>query len=184
MSSPLGVPSLKEFVDAMGAAWPVAAAISVGSFGILGAERAGVSYVDGLPDPLKTAVFFLAVFSGAVCLIAILQTLFKGVASWRAKRNEKSLRHKQIAKLLDLPPDEHHIMSWLFSANKQAFPAELADRRLVGLRQKGLIVQEGGTNSILDWPHFVPDHVWEAMHSDSDSFTLDLRVHGNPLRNR
>ena len=183
MSNYTGVPSLKEFVDAMGTTWPVAAAISLGSAIILAAEGAGVSYVADLPGYLTTAIFFVAVFAGAVCAVAILQTLLQAIEKWKHARQVAAIEARRIKKLINLPPNEHEIMSWLFSSNTQAFAAELADRRLVPLMQKGLIVQhQDGALSVLDWPHAVPDDVWDVMEENPELFTIDLRGRRNPLR--
>ena len=176
-----GLPSLKDFVEAMGVAWPIAFAIWLGSCAILLAAHMGVTYVAHLPDWLLTLAFLLAVFSGAVCCAAALRE-FISTGTWLvAGRAAKKDRLQRLIRLNDLPAHEHQIMAFLCMTNTQVFPAQYADARLVGLIEKGLINRQGGQHSILDWPHAVPNFIWDEMRRNPEKFTIDVRVFGNPL---
>ncbi len=176
-----GFPSLKEFVEAMSVAWPVAFAICLASCGTLLAAYLGVPYATHFPDWLLTMAFLLAIFSGAVCMTTALRGLIsagKKLLYWRWKKKDQAQR---LSRLNDLPVHEHRIMAFLCTTNTQVFPMQYSDARLVGLIEKGLINRQPGQHHLLNWPHAVPNFIWDEMRRTPDRFFLDVRVFGNPL---
>jgi hypothetical protein len=176
-----GFPSLKDFVEAMGVAWPIAFAICLASCGTLLAAHLGVPYVAHLADWLQTLVFLLAAFSGAVCLTAVFRELISAGKKLLSLREEKKDQAQRLSRLGNLPDHEQEIMAFLCTTNTQFFPAHRADGRLVGLIEKGLINRQPGEHTILNWPHAIPDFIWDEMRRRPDKFFLDLRIFGNPL---
>lgn len=176
-----GFPSLKEFVEAMGVAWPIAFSIWLGSCSILLAAYLDVSYVRHLADWFLTTVFIVAVFSGAAWLTAVMRGLLAAGKRYLSRRADREDQLQRINRLNDLPAHEHQIMAFLCTTNTQVFPAQYADGRLVGLVEKGLINRQPGEHNMLDWPHAVPNFIWDEMGRNREKFTLDVRVFGNPL---
>lgn len=176
-----GFPSLKDFVEAMGVAWPIAFAIWLGSCGILLASYIGVPYAIGLPSWVLTLAFIVGMFSAAICATTALRELIALCGKLLRWRADKTDRLQRLARLVDLPVHEHQIMAFLCITNTQVFPMPYADRRLVGLIEKGLINRQVGEHSLLDWPHAVPNFIWEEMRRHPEKFSIDRRMHGNPL---
>lgn len=170
MSNSFGVPTLKEFVDAMSVGWPIALAISIGSSFVLLAHHFQVTYVAGLPQWLLALVFILAVFSAGVWIAELVRAAGRGVKFITQKAAMRKTRRRRLEWLRSLPEHEHNVMAFMFTRNTQAFPAMHGHERLVSLIQKGLITVQPGTHSVLDWPHFIPDYVWKEMERNRERF--------------
>lgn len=175
------MPSLKDFVEALGTTWPVALAALLGSTAVLTANAYDIAYAAGLADWILTMLFVVAVFAAGVCISKLIQTAIHGL-TWVAKwRRTAKYRGRQIKWLNNLPHTEHILMSHLFTANRQAFAYTYGESRFVGLVQKGLVVVRDGQYSLLDWPHIIPDHIWEEMTRNPEKFYYD-EGRGNPLK--
>ncbi|MBB5277718.1 hypothetical protein HNR26_003799 [Rhizobium rosettiformans] len=170
--SSVGLPSLKEFVDAMGVAWPIAFAALLGSAAIVYGHHEALPYLADLPRWLVAIFLVVAVFAAAICITRLVTWSIQIFASIGEARRASAVRWKRIQWLYDLPKHEHEVMSYFFSRRMQAFPAELGHGSLVGLTQKGLIVVRTGTHSALAFPHYIPDYIWEAMELQADEFTI------------
>lgn len=174
------MPSLKEFLEALGVAWPVALTALIGCAALLAGNAYGVRYATGIPEWVLTIIFAIAVFAAGICMTSILQSIGRGIR-WVAKWNRtKKYRTVQLAWLHDLPEHEHAIMSYLLSSNRQAFAYPYGEGRFVGLIQKGLVLSGSGSHSALAWPHIVPDHVWAEMTKHREKFHR-TPAQGNPL---
>ncbi len=176
------MPSLKDFMEAMSTGWPVAVAILVAAVLIVGADQYQVQYVAGLPRVFFAAVFIVGICAFAVCVSKLVVAIV-GIPKWfRRRRLQRERRDREIAWLHDLPNDEGYVMAWLFTSNTQAFSTSFGHKLLVGLIQKGLVLQMSGAHSVLDWPHMIPDHIWAEMGRNRELFTVDVRAHQNPFR--
>lgn len=170
--SSLGLPSLKEFVEAMGVAWPIAFAALLGSATIVYGHHEALPYLADLPRWFVALFLIIAIFSASICATRLVTKTFEIVRAFKDGRKASAARWKRVQWLYDLPDHEHEVMAYFFTRKMQAFPAEYGHGMLVGLRQKGLIVAQSGQHSILDYPHVIPEYIWEAMELHSDDFTI------------
>ncbi|TGP28215.1 hypothetical protein EN875_032170 [Mesorhizobium sp. M2D.F.Ca.ET.232.01.1.1] len=174
------MPSLKDFIDALSVAWPVALTALIGSTAILAANAYGVVYATGIPGWMLTVLFVVAVFAAGSCFTALVQLVAKAPA-WLLKWYRTGVRRKaEIAWLNNLPAHEHRLMAYLFSTNTQAFPYPFGEDRFVGLIQKGLVLRPGGAYQAMSWPHVVPDHIWAEMKKNPAKFRHPQNA-GNPM---
>jgi len=79
------MPSLKEFLDALTASWPVAAAATLGSGLILYLHRIHAPYVEQMPEWATTTIVVIGIYGVFVWLIRILQ----GIASLIRRRGRR-----------------------------------------------------------------------------------------------
>lgn len=176
----LGLPTLKEFVDAISVGWSVALIALIGSAAMLFAHHAGLPYAREINGFVMSLFFVVAVFAAAVCMVQFILAAFRGgrwiVSAWRGYR----FRQHQSKWLNELPENEKYILSYFFTGNRQAFPALLGHGRLVGLVQKGLVIpMENQAANQLEWLHTIPDHIWEEMKKQPQKFTLPNFAHAN-----
>lgn len=175
------MPSLKDFIDALSVAWPVALTALIGCVAILAANAYGVSYATGIPGWMLTLLFVVAAFAAGSCFTALVQMAARvpaGLLRWYRTRVR---RKAEIAWLNDLPDHEHRLMSYLFSSNMQAFAYPFGEGRFVGLIEKGIVLVQGGAHAALDWPHVIPDHIWAEMKKNPAKFRHPPNS-GNPMR--
>ena len=168
----MSLPSLKDFMDAMGAKWSTAAAVFLGSAVTIGAAEYKLPYAEDLPEWLILVLFLLGVFSAAILLVETLRGvgwIIRRIGKWRAKRRLTRSRLKQLD---DLPNHEGYVLAYLFTRGTQAFTAPLQHAQLIPLVQKGLIIQQSGTHGMLDWPYYVPDYVWAELKRRESDFRL------------
>lgn len=181
MSIP-GLPSIKEFVEAMSVAWPVAFAICVASAAVLYANQIGFAYAKELSPGVLTTMFCLAIFSAAVVLTAALRAVLSApllVIDWW---QEQGRRKARVEMLHGLPSDEHYLMSYMASYGKQAFEAPFGHEKLVGLVQKGLVRRADGQHLAQHWPYYIPDYIWSELQSHPEKFRLPKApYHRTPL---
>ncbi|MER8615986.1 hypothetical protein NKG99_03895 [Mesorhizobium sp. M1409] len=175
------MPSLKDFMEALAVAWPVALTALIGSAVVLTANSQGLSYATGIPAWTLTALFVVAAFAAGSCLVSLLQAV-GGLATWCARWNRTRIHRKtQVEWLNNLPANEHRLMSFLFTSNMQAFPYPFAEGRFVSLITKGLVLEQSGQHAAISWPHVIPDHIWAEMKKDPAKFRPD-QGDGNPMR--
>jgi hypothetical protein len=157
------MPSLKDFVEAMSTSWPVALAIFLGSSATLIGEAYGIEYLATLPNWLLGTAFLLAVFSGAVLAVSLLRSVLSQIARPFRIRRIRKWKAQHIEKLQRMPTQEIHVLAWVAAQNTQVFLAPLNDAALEPLIAKGYVEIVPGHHSVLDWPHRIPDHVWDFM---------------------
>lgn len=180
--SSLGLPSLKDFVDAMGVAWPIALTAFLGSAAVVYGHHEAFPYLVDLPRWSIASFAIVAIFSAAICVTRIVTKAIEIALSWKRSRLIGVARLKQVEMLYDLPENEHEIMSYFFSMNMRAFPALYGHSSLVGLRQKGLILTQNGSHPAINFPHYIPDHIWEAMELSGEAFTIpNVKHRRHPL---
>ncbi|WP_156921897.1 hypothetical protein [Azorhizobium doebereinerae] len=160
------MPSLKDFIEAMGASWPVALAIVLGALGILAGDHYEIRYLQGLPSWALGTVFFVGAFALAVLTVGITRAAirallwpFRAISRWRYRR-------KKLAELYELPPEETHVLAWAVQQRSQVILAPLGDRRITPLVAKGFLHLVPGRYSVLDCPYKIPDFIWETIKND------------------
>lgn len=173
--------SLKDILDALGSAWPVALTALLGSAAVLVSAHFDVSYATMLPGWVLATFFVTATFSAGLCATKILQAGIAGISYSRRFYRIRQHRARQLAWLRNLPERDHELMSYLFTEKMQAFPYLHGESRFVPLVVKGLVVIQPGQHYVDSWPHLIPDHVWEAMEAEPAKFRFDKRKE-NPLR--
>ncbi|MGX9145921.1 hypothetical protein [Mesorhizobium sp. 128a] len=175
------MPTLKDFMEALAVAWPVALTALIGSAAILAANAHGVSYAAGIPAWMLTVLFVVAAFAAGSCIVSLLQAIGR-LAAWGLKWNRTRIyRNNQVEMLNNLPENEQALMSYLFTSNMQAFPYPFAEGRFVGLIAKGLVLEGSGQHAAISWPHVIPDHIWAAMKENPSKFRHE-KHDGNPMR--
>lgn len=177
----MSFPSLREFMDAVSARWPTALTVLLGSSGVLYTAANGYQYVSDLPSAVLTTCFILAIFAGASLASTSIEATFSALKRVIGWMRSNSVKTERLAMLLDLPFDEHLVMSMLFTNKKQAFHARVDEPSLIGLIQRGLIIKQNGTHSMLEWPYLIPQFVWNAMAENRDMFTVPEEHQRNPF---
>lgn len=177
----MSFPSLREFMDAVSARWPTALTVLLGSSGVLYTAANGYQYVSDLPSAVLTTCFILAIFAGASLASTSIEAAFSALKRVIGWMRSNSVKTERLAMLLDLPFDEHLVMSMLFTNKKQAFHARVDEPSLIGLIQRGLIIKQNGTHSMLEWPYLIPQFVWNAMAENRDMFTVPEEHQRNPF---
>ncbi|MCF6112371.1 hypothetical protein [Mesorhizobium muleiense] len=173
--------TLKDVLDALNSAWPIALTILIASVAILTAAQFDFPYAVALPGWSLSVLFVVAMFAAGSCLTRLLQAAIAG-GSYLLKWRRSSVRRRhQLTMLNDLPESEHDLMSYFFTGNQQAFAYHMGEHRLVPLVLKGLIVPQSGQHYVEDWPHVIPDHIWSGMKANPEKFRFDKRK-DNPLR--
>lgn len=154
------MPRLREFLDAFLAPWQVAAGILFGTALILVLRGYGVADLTSLPNWIFGVGWLLLVYSGVVLAIRIGQSSGRCLQGVRAKQQ----RRRRINQDLDtLSQEEREVIKYLLSNNQRSITGRIIAGHFAPLVQKGLLIRAVGTYSILDWPHTVPDDVWEEL---------------------
>jgi hypothetical protein len=157
------MPSLKDFVDAMNASWPVALTIFMACAGILISDYAEFRYIAGLPPWVPSAAFIAAIFSGSVVIVRLLQATISAIEAPFRRRKWQATLQSHLAKLDELPQNEAAVLVWAIASRNQVIVANFNEPRLLPLVAKGYLDRLGGTHSILEWPFRIPDHVWDEL---------------------
>lgn len=157
------MPSLKDFIEAMNASWPVALTIFAACCGLLISDTFQLRYLAGLPSWVLSATFVIAVFSGSVIIVRALQGIISLItAPLRARRFDSAVK-AHLKRLEEMPPEEGAILAWAVANKKQVFVAGINEPRLAPLVAKGFLERLAGTHSMLEWPYRIPDHVWDEL---------------------
>jgi Super-infection exclusion protein B len=167
-----GMPTLKEFVEAMGVAWPIASSTLIGSALLLAANHYGVPYAVNIADWVLGVVFIIAVFSAGICFTQMLLAFMKGIAYIRTRLKWRRTKKRRLEWLHKLPKQEYDVMVYFFSNNRQAFSANIDEPRIQALQQKGLIEARPRQHYIESWPFVIPEFVWKEMNRTSGEFTV------------
>lgn len=120
----MSFPSLREFMDAVSARWPTALTVLLGSSGVLYTAANGYQYVSDLPSAVLTTCFILAIFAGASLASTSIEATFSALKRVIGWMRSNSVKTERLAMLLDLPFDEHLVMSMLFTNKKPSFPRQ------------------------------------------------------------
>lgn len=157
------MPSLKDFVAALQAGWFPALAALVGCAIVIAGDWYQVPYLSSTPPFLLTAAVIVGVFAFSVLAANIV---YAPIAVWRSMkraRAKKTFKEKIEAEVFSSPPEELAILAYLVTTGRKAFAAEFNNRRLAPLVAKGLVIRQGGTHSILEWPFMVQEDVWQIL---------------------
>ncbi|NVM43196.1 hypothetical protein HWX16_23210 [Ochrobactrum intermedium] len=190
MDGEVKMPSIKDLLDAFAASWRVALVALLASAGILVADFYKLEYVADTSRWIINGAFIVGIVSGAI-LISYLVSQLARVISWpflwylaktREKDKEKKLQ-EHAAGIHDLPEEQRYILAYFFTTKERAFAAEINHRRLVPLITRGYVKQQGGTHGALDWPHFIPEHIWNEMALNEEAYTIPKNDLHYPLKN-
>ncbi|RVL05647.1 super-infection exclusion protein B [Sinorhizobium meliloti] len=177
------MPSLKDFIEAMNASWPVALAILLASCALLIGEAVGLKYLQGLPPWTMGSIFIVAVFSGAVVVVRLVQLLVSALGAPFRRRRREAIYRKHLARLDELHPEEAQVLVWAALNNRQVIIADFNDIRLAPLVAKGFVDRLGGTHTMWEWPFRIPDHVWDELKRQVKEENIEMNV-PNPLADR
>lgn len=157
------MPSLKDFMEAMQAGWPVALTITIAAGAIISADMYKLEYVTTLPRWALGIAFVVGICSAAVLCVAMLRGILRALhrVYWWIRSIGSTQRI--AARLHELPHDEIHVLVWAKSQGKQVFTASIIEQKLVALTAKGLVVRHGGRHSAAEWPYSIPQNVWDAI---------------------
>ena len=154
------MPRLREFLDAFLVPWHVAAAIALGSGGLLALRSYGIADLSELPNWLFGLVWILLVYAGVVLLIRLAQSSGEGVERRRKKRRRRRWINDQLDTLGE---KEREVFVFMLANNQRSVTGRIIAEHFAPLMQKGLLIRASGSYSILDWPHTVPDDVWNEL---------------------
>src|SRR5713226_3299828 len=151
------MPSLKEFLDALTASWPVAAAATLGSALILYLHRIHAPYVEQMPEWATTTIVVVGIYGVFVWLIRILQ----GIASLIRRRRGRAMRSELIRHELNTLNREGAIILFdLVGRNQSSFQASMLNDTVSLLVARGLVNRAPGYFSRVAWPHTIDEDVW------------------------
>jgi hypothetical protein len=170
------MPSLKDFTEAMNASWPVALAIMLGATAVLLSHHYEVAYVQALPGWMLSIAFLIALFSGAIIVVAIIRGLLDLFKMPFRRRRAKKWKERHVHQIGNLPQSEMHVLIWAAVNNTQVFLAPMNHERLEPLIAKSYIQMLAGRHSIIDWPYKVPDHIWDTLTADQSKLPPPDRV--------
>lgn len=184
------MPSIKDLLDAFAASWRVALVALLASSGLLAAEYHKLEYVADTSRWVINAAFIVGIVSGAI-LLSFMVAQFARLASYpfRIRATNKEERAKAEAllkhaeKLHDLPDDQKYILAYFFTTKQRAFTAEINHKKLIPLVTLGYIRAVSGRHSMIDWPYYIPEHVWDELERYAEGYTIPEEDLGYPLRN-
>lgn len=163
----VGLPTLKDIVDAMEASWPAALAIFIASSAVLISGHLGLTYLETLPDWFPGAVFLAAVASGSILFVAIFQSAI-GLAMRSIRvRRYKAAETAHLETVKELPPPEIALLAWAVANRTQVFTAPYFNPHVKALIAKGILTIPGGHHHTDETPLFIPDHIWKALKEDA-----------------
>lgn len=157
------MPSLKDFMEAMQASWPVALTISLAALALLYADHLNLEYMEALPRWLMGVVFLAGVCAAAVLLVAMFRGTMALILGTIRSIRSIGAPQRIARRLQELPQEEVHVLVWAKAHGRQVFTASFTDKKLVPLVKKGLVIRHGGQHSILEWPYSIPSAVWQAI---------------------
>ncbi len=143
----------------------LAAAIAAASI-YLGAEQ-NFLHLGTLPFWSRMTAGIVAIFAGSV----VLGRLIDHICGWVNRIHETHQETKKqaekkkriIAEPDDLNDREREILSFALLTNQKSFTAGIDGEKLTSLMTRGLVVRQSGVYSVIKWPYFIPDFVWDAM---------------------
>ena len=150
----------------MEASWPVALAACSGASAILVGDAYGVRYLLDLPPWLFSTAFLIAVFSGAIVVVAIIQWCLRALHKFVRWRGHQKQIAAHLGRLRALPENEIEVLFWAAQHGRQVFLTNLNHPRVEPLLAKGYLQLVAGTHDVLDWPYKIPDHVWDFLATD------------------
>lgn len=145
-------------------------------------ESYQLRYLTVMPEWLLGAAFLVAVFSGAIVVVAILRFLISIPTSVLAKRRFAKWKQKHALGLHGLPPEELYILAWAAQCGTQVFLAPFNHERLEPLIAKRYVEIIGGQHSIVHWPYRIPDHIWERARQEVANLPPEQAQLENPFR--
>lgn len=150
------MPSIKEFIEAMSASWPVALAILIGSGAVLVGDYYHLPQLAGVPGWLVGAAYVVAAFSGATIVVGLLRGLVALVTLPFRRMSAEKWRKKHVQGLSDLPPDEASILVWALANGRQVVVVEFFDDRIKALAAKGYLTMVSGNHRANQVPYRIP----------------------------
>lgn len=160
------MPSIKEFIEAMSASWPVALAIMVGSCAVLAGDYYDLPQLAGVPDWLVGAAYIVAAFSGATLAVGLLRWMIALATLPFRRMSAEKWRNEHVQGLSDLPPDEVGILVWALANGRQVVVVEFFDDRIKALAAKGYLTMVPGNHRTNQVPYRIPEHVWRALKNE------------------
>ncbi|KAB2656277.1 hypothetical protein F9K94_17410 [Brucella tritici] len=183
------MPTIKDLLDAFAASWRVALVALVASTALLAADWYKLEYVADTSRWVINGAFIVGIVSGAILISYMVAQLakviaypFKVYAERKSKKDVESKLKAHAEGIHSLPRDQKYILAYFYTTKQRAFPAMFNHPRLVALIQLGYVARAGGTHSAIDWPHYIPQHIWDELEENSEGYTIGERELEYPLR--
>lgn len=172
------MPSIKEFVEALSASWPVALAALLGSSAIVLTKDWGI-----IPSWGISVAFVIGAFAGAVLIVLMIRSIGSWIARWRGRRSWERMKEKQLIQLGSLSQAETLVAIWAAANRTQVFSAPYFHPAVQALRAKLLIEEIPGSHISDSVPFRFPDHVWEAITRDYQGLPNGDVLRGQSFQN-
>ena len=143
-------------------------------FGTGGLVAAAYEWPDTPPSGLKWLFAASALLGCSILLargcISVNGLVERGAARRRREQQrtaelevEERLQQEVIRRLDIVGEGALNTLNWFVERGEQIFEARLDQPELVTLVTSGLVVRRTGQHSVLHWPHYIPDAVWNEL---------------------
>jgi len=177
--------TLAKSIDLLKASGWQAAMIAAACGVLLYLSAAGI--IPGM-DPgwilLVWAVMLTASGLAVAALLAWLQRVSR--SSWERWQHYRAKKQRDwINQNLDtLGAGEREVLSYMVERNQRSLAGRLAYGGFGTLVQKGLLIRGAGQFNIMEWPHTVPEDVWDELVRRRDEFVDPESTTHNPAARR
>ena len=155
----------------------LAAAIAAASIYL--SAKQNFLHLGTLPPWSRTTAAIVAIIAGSVVLARLTDHICALVKrmheTHQTKKKQAEKKKRIIAELDDLNDREREILSFALLTNQRSFTAGIDGEKLTSLMTGGLVVRQSGVHSMIEWPYFIPEFVWDAMKDRRQEFS-----HANP----
>lgn len=169
------MPSIKDFVEAMGATWPAALAIFLAGIAVLASERFELHYLATLPSWVPAAAFIAVVLSGSVLAVAAVRAVIDLARGPIRRRRQARYYAEHVAMLDDLPAQEAMLLAWAVANSTQVISAPYFNPHIKALAAKGYLQILAGSHRPHETPFRIPSHIWKALKSEAEKDPEALR---------
>lgn len=177
------MPSIKDFVEALSASWPVALAALIGSSALVLTQVFDLEVTRSIPAWGISVAFVVAVFAAAVLIVSVIRSLGSLIVRARSKRSWKRMKTKQLADLASLPQAEALVVLWAAANKTQVISAPYFHPAIQALRAKLLLEEIAGSHMSNQVPFRFPDHIWEVIAQDYARSPVGEILRGKPFPN-
>lgn len=124
-------------------------------------------YLNLLPGWAIAIFVAIGILSFLLFLARLWELFIRNFNSWRFSRTAKQ---KTLEHLDTIDEKEKLYLGTLVRENMRSFNTKLSDPTAHSLAEKGLVERATGAGSRLEWPHIVPDYVWQELQKRKDEF--------------
>lgn len=173
------MPSLKDFIEAMSASWPVALTILIGTAAIIIGDAAELPQLAMMPNWVAGTAFIVAAFAAAILVVSAVRGAISLAMAPVRDRRQKQWMAKHLGGVDKLPPEEMHVLAWAVACRTQIISAPYFDARTKALTAKAYLQVVPGQHHTDNTPFKIPGHIWDEISKEviPEDIAERLRAH-------